>query len=175
MIQTYIYGKTEVPIEATNMKRKLNNEIIRKVYLGNYEEIKGLIEEVASLKDSDGRNILFHAILSNNLEFVSAFVDKGVDINCHDKLGWTPLHYAVQIYSLEISKFLIEKGANVDSVDNHGNSVLWRAVFESKGRGEIINLLLNNGATKNLKNNYDVSPLELANTISNYEISVFFN
>jgi ankyrin repeat protein len=70
-------------------------------------------------------------------------------------------------------KTLLAHGAVVDIQDAHGNTPLWRAVFESKNRGEVIEILLASGADKNLKNNYGISPLDLAGTIANYDAMQF--
>jgi ankyrin repeat protein len=50
---------------------------------------------------------------------------------------------------------------------------LSHAVFESRGRGEMIRLLLSFGADKALKNKHGVSPENLARTIANYDVSIF--
>jgi ankyrin repeat protein len=68
---------------------------------------------------------------------------------------------------------LLGSGASVDLGDEHGNSPLFRAVFNSQGRGEIITLLLKADADRDLKNFYGVSPLELAQTIGNYNVKQF--
>jgi hypothetical protein len=50
---------------------------------------------------------------------------------------------------------------------------LWRAVFDSKGRGGVIKLLLSAGASKGLRNKHGVSPQSLAKSIANYDVSNF--
>jgi hypothetical protein len=77
----------------------------------------------------------------------------------------TPLHFAAREYQLGTAQRLIEGGANPNAQDNHGNTPLWRAVFESRGRGEMIKLLLSTGADKAVKNKHGSSPKDLANTI----------
>ena len=48
-------------------------------------------------------------------------VEKNVDINTQDaKKGWTCLHYAVRNSNLELIHLLIEKGADINQVDNEG-------------------------------------------------------
>jgi ankyrin repeat protein len=59
--------------------------------------------------------------------------------------------------------------------DMHGNTALWRAVYESRGRGEMIRILCAHGADKNLRNKNAVSPEELARTIANYDVMQFFD
>ena len=61
----------------------------------------------------------------------------------------------------------------MDTQDVHGNSPLWRAVFDSKGRDGVIKLLLSAGASKSLRNKHGVSPESLAKSIANYDVSIF--
>jgi uncharacterized protein len=46
--------------------------------------------------------------------------------------------------------------------------------FLLPGKGEMIRLLLDAGADRNLKNSSGVSPLELAATIGNYDVRQLF-
>ncbi|MDQ3650521.1 MAG: ankyrin repeat domain-containing protein [Acidobacteriota bacterium] len=85
----------------------------------------------------------------------------------------TPLHFAVQNHLIEIAKVLIVHRAEVDAQDNYGNIPLFRAVFESRGRGDMIQLLLANGANPHI-NKSGVTPLGLAQTISNYDVAQHF-
>jgi uncharacterized protein len=62
----------------------------------------------------------------------------------------------------------------VDSEDIHGNTPLWRAVFNSRGRGDLIELLLSSGADRGHRNKRGKTPLDLANTIANYDVAQFF-
>ena len=48
------------------------------------------------------------------------------------------------------------------------------AVFDSKGRGSMIELLLASKASRSLKNKHGVSPEDLANSIGNYDVAKFF-
>jgi len=57
--------------------------------------------------------------------------------------------------------------------DNYVNTPLFRAVFSSNGRGDIIKLLLLYNADMNLKNKSGISPLQLAKTIGNYDITQY--
>jgi ankyrin repeat protein len=61
-------------------------------------------------------------------------------------LGNSALHYAAQEYHCEMARLLLDSGASVDIQDKHGNTSLWRAVFNSRGRGDVISILLKAGA-----------------------------
>jgi ankyrin repeat protein len=124
---------------------------------------------------SKSNNIsIIEAVINNDINEVKTILSKGVNVNEHDKIGFTALHYAAQNYLLEIATILLEGNAEVDSKDIHGNTPLFKAVFNSKGNGEMIKILLRFGANKDIKNNYGISPFELSKTIANYQITQFF-
>lgn len=129
--------------------------------------------------DSFGRTD-FHYLLvdrpeSEHSEKIASLVSKGADINCQDKEGWSPLHFAAQESSVAAIRTLLECGAKVDLKDSNGNTALFRAVFNSKGAGEIISLLLAAGSDPDQDNEHGFSPRKLADTIGNYDVAQFFN
>lgn len=125
--------------------------------------------------DKVGRTPLIYATIDNKLDLVRMLINNDVDVNIFDKLGFTPLHYAAQNYCLELAKVLISNFANVNAKDIHGNTPLFKAVFNSQGHGELIELLITNGADKDLTNNYGVSPYQLAQNITNFNVIQFLD
>jgi ankyrin repeat protein len=125
--------------------------------------------------DRDGRTELHHAVIDGHLEIVRSLLAAGGDVTVQDKAGWTPLHFAAQRGAIEIATLLIQHKAGVDVQDTFGNTPLLRAVFESRGRGEMIALLRRAGADPLQKNRHGVSPLSLARTIANYDVAQFFS
>jgi ankyrin repeat protein len=61
----------------------------------------------------------------------------------------------------------------VDAQDTWGNTPLWRAVFESRGRGDTIQALLAAGAKPDLPNQSGVTPRQLAERIGNFDVAQF--
>jgi ankyrin repeat protein len=98
---------------------------------------------------------------------------RGAGINLQDKMGYSALHFASQNNCLEAVQLLLDSGANVDLEDSFGNTPLGRAVFTSEGKGDVIQLLLRNGADKDHKNKHRISPLDLAQKISNYDVAKY--
>ena len=47
-----------------------------------------------------------------DLNGVKQSIKNGVDVNCKDNYGWTPLHWSSLEGYLDIVKYLIENGAN---------------------------------------------------------------
>jgi ankyrin repeat protein len=68
---------------------------------------------------------------------------------------------------------LLQYCPTVDIQDAHGNTPLWRAVYNSRGREDIIQMLLGAGADKNHRNKHGKTPFQLAATIANYNIVQF--
>lgn len=149
--------------------------IFKIIAIGTKLQLSELIKGGANVnvQDEDKRTPLIHAVIENKIEMVKLLVENAADINIQDSLGYTALHYASQSYFVEVCRVLLENKANVDVKDNYGNTPLFRAVFNSGGKGEIIGLLRSYNADINLKNHSGVSPLDLANTIANYNVKQY--
>jgi ankyrin repeat protein len=157
------------------MKSTIPKEIIGVISVDDLNAVtKYLNRTNLNIVDKQGRTLLHHAVISQAVSVSIFLISQNVLLNVHDCLGWAPLHYAAQNHNIDIANILLSAGAEVDVIDEHGNSALWRAVFDSKGRGEFIKLLLFHGAKRNLENLHGVSPIGLANTIANYNIDIFF-
>lgn len=51
----------------------------------------------------------------------------GFDINIQNNIGWSVLHHHCESGNIEVIKYLISKGANVDLVDIHGRSPIYHS------------------------------------------------
>jgi len=87
----------------------------------------------------------------------------------------TPLHLACQEGATAAASLLLDAGANVDQPNKHGNTPLFVAVFNSRGRGDVIRLLRSRGANPLYVNKAGQTPLGLAQTIGNYDVAQFFS
>jgi len=101
-------------------------------------------------------------------------LERGANVNEVDERNWSALHFAAQNYDPLAAKILIEAGADLNSSDNYGNTIISTAVLNSAGRGEVITLLINYGADADIKNKSGISALDLAKTISNYNVLQYF-
>jgi ankyrin repeat protein len=124
--------------------------------------------------DRMGRSPLHYAALEGDVARVRELLAAGADPAFQDDNGWTPLHFAAQEQRAEVASMLIAAGASVDAQDVYGNTPLGKAVFNSRGKGDVIQLLREAGADPYLMNKSDVSPLRLARTIANYDVAQFF-
>jgi len=122
-----------------------------------------------------GRTELHYAANEGDFAKVEALIAAGGSVTLADDNGWTPLHFAAQANSLPIAKVLLAAGAPVDPQDSHGNTPLFRAVFSSRGDGDLIILLRLHGADPYRGNAHGQSPVGLARLIANHPVAQFFN
>ena len=136
------------------------------------QKLDGVLDVDTS--DSGGRTLLMEAVIRGDRHLVEILVNKGASVNLRDVRGWTALHFAAQAYDPDIVKLLLDAGADANAQDDWGNGTLFTAVYNSRGRGEVIKLLLANGADQNRANKSGISAHSLAGSISNYDIAQFF-
>lgn len=134
----------------------------------------GDADDVFVSADEMGRSRLHYAALENDLGEAAARLDRGDAATQPDHQGSTPLHLAAQENSIEVARLLLQRGALVDARNGSGNTPLFVAVFNSRGRGEMIQLLRAHGADPWKRNDAGQSPVELARLIGNYDVAQHF-
>jgi ankyrin repeat protein len=158
-----------------NQVNKLPEDVIRAIYRKDLNVInQWQSKETINSIDKDGRSAIFHAILIASIDVTKQLLKESPNLNLKDRKGWYPLHYAAQNYLVEIANLLIDDGADIESKDDYGNTPLWRATFSSQGKGDMIKLLISNGANPDNRNDSNISPIKLANSIANYNVKQFF-
>ena len=113
-------------------------------------------------RDAMGRTPLMIAIQANSQNTVTYLLEKGARIDATNPKGETPLIYAIRRKNPAMLKLLIEKGAKVRRQDNAGNTPLHIAATIPGIPPEIIQILLQNGASKNSKNFKRQTPFMVA-------------
>jgi uncharacterized protein len=156
--------------------KELYEKALKAILTGNEASLKTVIKDInIEAKDKDKRTLLHYAVIENKIDLAKLLLENGADSNVNDKNQWKPLHFAAQNNNVEIAQVLIQYGADINAQDEFGNTVIWRAVFSSQGKGDMIRFLLSNGAKPEIKNNKNVSALDLAERIGNYNVKQFFN
>ena len=96
-------------------------------------------------------------------DIVRLLLDYGANANAHDDDRNTPLHFAASKCHLEVTRMLLERKADIDSLNSNGLTPLHRA---SEGWHEgflgVVQLLLYHGANVNVHDNDRNTPLHFA-------------
>jgi cytohesin len=165
----------DAPDDETRAKSPADDRaLLDAAFVCDFVQVRRLLAAGAdpNARDEDGRTPLFSAVLGNSLGLVGLLLEAGADPNARDEHGWTALHFAAQEYLPEIARVLVGRGADPNVQDEDGNSVLWRAIWASRGRDEIARLLLDQGAKPDLPNNQGETPRALAERLESDLFSV---
>ena len=139
------------------------------------------LNEQIGIKSSD-RDRVFIAISENNLDKVKTYFEEGGDIHEIEDTSsadtrCNPLHYAVLHTRLEIVKYLVEKGADVNKMHSrNGYAPLHFAAKSSRSNNVakwIVKYLVENGARVNIKAGLQLNgptPLDFASSINSLDI-----
>ncbi len=103
-------------------------------------------------KDIDLFKVVSHFVKHGELEMVKAFLDAGVDVNASETgdFGSSLLHNAIRYGQMEIFRYLLDNGANIDFVDAVGWTPLMEAIIDSKP--EFGKILVEKGADQSIAN-----------------------
>ena len=123
--------------------------------IGNVEIVKLMIEYGADpecIHEGSGATSLQEAVCSGSLELVQTLLPhiKSNDfVNRKDNRGWAPLHFACHYGHPQITRYLLEHGANVDDMISIGRTALHLSAFE--GFVECTKVLLEYHANVNMQ------------------------
>ena len=120
-------------------------------------------EEIAGPKFKGNTTDIWDASTKGSLPAVKFYFDENpTNINKHNEAfsNWTPLHYASKNGHLNIVKFLIATGAEIDTLSTNNVTPLLHAC--NQGHYSVINFLLNNGANINHQNIHKSTSLHYA-------------
>eukprot|EP01114_Cavostelium_apophysatum_P016201 TRINITY_DN4553_c0_g1_i1.p1 TRINITY_DN4553_c0_g1~~TRINITY_DN4553_c0_g1_i1.p1 ORF type:complete len:642 (-),score=156.84 TRINITY_DN4553_c0_g1_i1:6-1931(-) len=138
--------------EAT--KYDANEHLLQSCAAGDIDMVKFLIEKEGAKVDYAKQSC---AGFTADIQAPSTF-----------HLGDFPLAVACRYGNVEVIRYLLQKGAPVDATDRNGRTVLHlecvghelgKDVFYNRG---VIKLLLRFGASRNLKDKYDKTPVDYA-------------
>jgi ankyrin repeat protein len=169
-------------------KIKYSIEDMKKIILDSTEKtFMEKLEEYNIFEQDKFGNDIIHYFINHTKDIKIDFnkimdklLEMGLDINTKQKTGnfqRTYLQLSVVINNRNIFEYLIKKGADINAMDKNGNNIIFDA-FMSYGKDKnnyeyYIKILLEKGADINRKNNYGISPKELANSSANYDIKKY--
>ena len=119
-------------------------------------------------------SLMHAAVMADDVSTLRELLARGASPDDADRLGFTPLHLAAQQWSVHAAEALLDGGASVDPENEFGNTPLFIAVFNSNGRGELIELLRSRGADALHANVSGQTPVGLARLIANYDVAKWF-
>lgn len=145
----------------------LNQAIVGK----KMDELKKLIQEGNDVNyQYNGRNALHTACDKGYTEMASVIIEAGADANVYSEegAGRTPLQFAVsdpmQDFP-ELAELLLKRGANPDLALNPDQKPLFEAIKEAHAGS--VKVLLEHGASTDVKNSMDHTPLDHVNYLMN--------
>ncbi|MDO5106576.1 ankyrin repeat domain-containing protein [Capnocytophaga sp.] len=89
-------------------------------------------------------------------EWMRWLIENGADIEAADTYGRTALWHHSSVNAVEKVQLLLDLGANINTADRYQNSVL----HASRGKFEVVALLLERGADISAKNDRKLTPLQ---------------
>ncbi|XVE98570.1 hypothetical protein REPUB_Repub03eG0117300 [Reevesia pubescens] len=117
--------------------------------IGKHEfVIKLLVDNGATLSYGDVGQFACSAVEQNNLDLLKDIVKHGGDVRQPKSNGTTAIHPATCEGNVEMVRFLLEQGADIDAKDAHGWTA--RAMADHQDQEEILALLQNRIAVKKL-------------------------
>ncbi|KAG4100466.1 ankyrin repeat-containing domain protein [Neocallimastix lanati (nom. inval.)] len=183
----YLIGNNVNINESINSQ----NSLYQAVSNGNLDLADDLIQNGAHFNGNDKENLLYNAIKTEKLEIVQYLVKKGANIDykiknlsfldvavriknfniikyliennaeLYNVPKYTLISYIIENNSLELVKRYIEKGMNVNFMDNYKRTLLHKAVLFNKF--DIVKYLVNNEAINiNAQDINQYTPLLLA-------------
>jgi len=105
-------------------------------------------EMIRSHLENGPDTTIIEASKNGHIEIVKVMIEKGLDINTLDDVGYTALSYAALNGYLDVVDLLIEYGADVNVTNHWGGNALVQAAFF--GHVDIAKILIDNGANMNV-------------------------
>ena len=157
------YKKPQIAALIANFAKQIN--LFEAAALGKTEEtdfLTGRYPESVNTYSKDGFTALGLAAYFSNEEIARLLIEKGADVNMPANNGYNvfPIHSAVASGNINITKMLINAGANVNVMQQAGFTPLHAAA--QQGNIDLIILLLENEAAVDVRMEGGKLPADLA-------------
>ena len=159
-----------------------------KAYVGNLIGVKTAVENGADIEERGGwidGTALHYACFYGHIFVAKYLIERGAEVNCRDKDGNLPIHYACQKGLLDIvkllaplygiprfpplylapyngnaGKYLMERGSEVNIRNKYGDLPIHYAC--QNGHLDTVKFLINKGSDFTSTNNSGSTPLDIA-------------
>lgn len=119
------------------------------------------VSNAFGLNETD--RLLINAIKKGDKKFIEKFIEKNSDYNCELSNGKTGLYYAIKYNEINISWFLLKKGADPNLIIGKYSTLVWAIKFDRK---RIVRFLIEFGADVNHSSHNGNTPLIYASTLN---------
>ena len=119
-----------------------------------------------NIRNVNGQSLLHESITYNQSEIALDLIERSIDVNIQDENGQSSLHLIGFHPIVEVAKKIIEKGGNLELQDLYGNTPLWYAVFNARGKYELVKLFITCNSNPISKNKAGRSPVDFAEQIN---------
>lgn len=164
-------------------------DFVRAASLGDELAVKNFLAAGMDVnaKDTDGQVALFSAAEKGYLPIVKILVENKAEVDIRNRDGWTPLMLAAYNNRSSVVEYLLSQKADPEKKDNSGWTALMQAVYKGHaesvgvlaplnkdsldrgllvaalmGHGNVIRVLLDQGADINARTENGETPLMLA-------------
>nr|WP_246198629.1 ankyrin repeat domain-containing protein [Wolbachia endosymbiont of Ctenocephalides felis wCfeJ] len=146
-------------------------------YKGHLEVAEFLVKKGADVNAASenlyGSRPIHIAIENNNKNIIEFLLSKEVGVNDTDKQGYTPLHYAAWRGRLEVARFLIEKGSDINAADTSTAGKKPTHVAAENNSESVIEFLLEKGVSVDEADKNGWTPLHYAARFGQPEVAKF--
>ena len=173
LVQFLISKKANINLANTNGDTPLSLAVAN----AELKIVQQLIQSKADVNHLNeyGNNLLMESVKGDInkkkeiYEIISLLVKSGLKINSKNIYGNTALSYMINKKNVKLIKHLIKLGADINIIDNLGNTPLHKAVLlslfdrlKNKELDEILEILFQAGSDPNIRNNEGLTPLHIA-------------
>ncbi len=146
-------------------REKGSSQLFQSIRAGNWMLYQSLIESCNNLNQINefGKSLLHEAIAYEQEKIALDLIDRKIDVLLQDNMAQVPLHYVCFYPNINIASALITAAWPViDIRDVKGNTPLWYAVFNARGKYDLVKLLIDHHANPLSINRAGKTPLDLA-------------
>ena len=121
-----------------------------------------MLQDAGFEGEIDTFKVVAYLIKKGDIETLKTLIGSGYDVNSAEKgdFGSSLLHNAIRYEQMDIFKYLLEKGANIDFIDAVGWTPLMEAIIDDKT--EFGKILVAKGCDQNIANKRGVNAKMMA-------------